>query len=282
MAPWLHWEQRNILDGFSSSRKILAPGCGEAIQPPVHLHQVWRSKPIECMLSYTSKYVGVLEGDLGVLSVKLPLRSLTELRTASNGSTVRRPSSAPIGFPVVAPAAARGVVANGAGLGQSATAIIHGSFAPRALRVGHKPKTSNSRREAAAALGESSSSPPDRVRHTQGSRDSNHLVHNAVSGFRLTQPHLAHHPAQQYRLDDDDRAHTASHRVRVQDLVDVLEGPGAAMETHSEPSAARMAAGVSTATAGAAKPHATEVSAPHELYLRYVRVKATLAQEASS
>ena len=29
---------------------------------------------------YTSKYVGVLEGDLGVLSVKVPLRSLKELQ----------------------------------------------------------------------------------------------------------------------------------------------------------------------------------------------------------
>ena len=49
------------------------------------------------MASYTSKYVGVLEGDLGVLSVKLPLRSLVELRTSSNGSVARRPSSAPMG-----------------------------------------------------------------------------------------------------------------------------------------------------------------------------------------
>ena len=230
-------------------------------------------------MSYTSKYVGVLEGDLGVLSVKLPLRSLVELRTASNGSSVRRPSSAPmgtIGAPTVAltAAATRGVVANGAPSGQSATAIVHGSFAPRALRVCPKqPQMSASRHDvAAAAFGESRLGGLARARQAQSSKDSGYMVHSAVGGSRLA------HVAQ--RLDDDDRPQAAdSHRVRVQRLDGAPEGLDATMENRAEPSAARMAAGMSDLSDGGAAP---EAATPHELYLRYVRVKKALAQEASS
>ena len=245
-------------------------------------------------MSYTSKYVGVLEGDLGVLSVKLPLRSLMELRTASNGSAARRPSSAPmgtIGAPTVAltAAATRGVVANGAGPGQSATAIVHGSFAPRALRVCPKPQMSAhaSRHDVdAAAFGESRLG-AGRVRQAQRAKDSGYMVHSAVSGFRLTQPNVAHRPVQQHRLDDDDHPQTA-HRFGMQRLVHAPEGLDATIETRAEPSAARVAAGMSDLGYGsAAEPHAAEPEAaraatPHELYLRYVRVKKALAQEASS
>ena len=244
------------------------------------------------MLSYTSKYVGVLEGDLGVLSVKLPLRSLMELRAAGSGSAVRRPSSAPmgtIGAPTVAltAAATRGVVANGAGPGQSATAIVHGSFAPRALRVCPKPPQMSAARHdvAAAAFGESRLG-AGRVRQAQSSKHSGYLVHSAVSGCRPAQPNVAHGTMQQYRLDDDDAPQTAaSHRVRVQRLIDAPEGLDATMETRAEPSAARMAAGMSDLSdGGAAEPHGAEPEAatPQELYLRYVRVKKALALEASS
>ena len=232
------------------------------------------------MSSYTSKYVGVLEGDLGVLSVKLPLRSLQELRTASNGSAVRRPSSAPmgtIGVPTVAltaAAARRGVAANGAGPGQSATPIVHGSFAPRALRVCPKPQTSASRQDAAAAKFGESRFGAGRVRQAQSSMDSGHLVHNAVSGFRLTQPHVADHALT-----------ASSHRVHVQRLIDVPEGLDATTETPPEPSAPRMATCVSAlSVSGAAEPHEAEpqASTPQELYLRYLRVKTAMAQETSS
>ena len=86
---------------------------------------------------YTSKYVGVLEGDLGVLSVKVPLRSLKELYSSANGMTIQRPASAPGGGRGVPVAARLGAsTASPAQFGghAAANAIVHGSFAPRALR----------------------------------------------------------------------------------------------------------------------------------------------------
>lgn len=229
------------------------------------------------MASYTSKYVGVLEGDLGVLSVKLPLRSLVELRTAS-GSVARRPSSAPmgtIGAPTVALTAARGAVASGAGPGQSAAAIVHGGFAPRALRACPKPQPSASRHDVGAR----------RLRQAQTSKGSGYMVHSAVSGSRLTQPNVTNRPVQKHRLDDDDRPRTAASHQHVQRFVDAPEGLDATVATLAEPRAARAAVDMpELIDGGAAGPHAAEPeAAAHELYLRYVRVKKALAaQQASS
>ena len=231
------------------------------------------------MASYTSKYVGVLEGDLGVLSVKLPLRSLVELRTAGNGSVARRPSSAPmgtIGAPTVAltAAATSGAVASGAGPGQSVAAIVHGGFAPRALRACPKPQASASRHDVGAA----------RLRQAQTSKGSGYMVHSAVSGSRLTQPNVAHRPVQKNRLDDDDRPRTTASHQRVQRFVDSPEGLDATVATLAEPSADRAAVDMpELSNGGAAELHAAEPeAAAHELYLRYVRVKKALAAQQAS
>ena len=147
--------------------------------------------------SYTSKYVGVLEGDLGVLSVKIPLKSLKELHQSSDGSTVHRPGSAPGG--------ARGPATSVSGMGSrgpapfghaSAGAIVHGSFAPRALRGNSHPRrppatAGQSRRPTvernpmAAKVAQTNRRPNSAASFRS---DQLHLVHNAISGFRLTTP----------------------------------------------------------------------------------------------
>ena len=156
--------------------------------------------------SYTSKYVGVLEGDLGVLSVKVPLKSLTELQRTSDGSTVYRPGSAPGGARGPSGVTATGV----AGMGSSGPvpaqpghaslgAIVHGSFAPRALRVNSQPRrptTAGARRHPTVervvpTVGgpEHPMQPFHRPSSAASTRnDQPHLVHNAISGFRLTTP----------------------------------------------------------------------------------------------
>ena len=101
---------------------------------------------------YTSKYVGVLEGDLGVLSVKVPLRSLSELQRSNNGQTIQRPSSAPIGKLPEELARAHSGAGDATGLTTQSgppLAIVHGSFAPRALRPNVRPQTAGSTGRAA-------------------------------------------------------------------------------------------------------------------------------------
>ena len=152
--------------------------------------------------SYTSKYVGVLEGDLGVLSVKVPLKSLKELQRSSDGSTVHRPGSAPGGTRgpsgVVAGMGSRGPVPAQPGHA-SVGAIVHGSFAPRALRVNSQPRrptTAGARRqptvERVVPAAGGPEHPMQSMRRPSSAASTRHdqpfLVHNAISGFRLTTP----------------------------------------------------------------------------------------------
>ena len=258
--------------------------------------------------SYTSKYVGVLEGDLGVLSVKLPLRSLKELHESATSATVKRPSSAPplamSCDPLPSTCASTGAATPQQSAHASTAAVVHGSFAPKALHVrprarpqsaGQPPRYATRAHPPGVAVAAGGAA-------TRAERsESGFLVHNAVSGFRLTQPtaapalparssppavHAAHRPEDRAYARPARRPPAGSLPAVPEPASDAPNSPpafgswsGERLGTSAGPWAGERVEerGAALGPWGPSAPKPRRSSEPAaELYLKYVKVKTEL------
>jgi len=216
------------------------------------------------MPQYVFKYVGVdSDGDLGILSRRLPLEQITALRTGERAAAALAGTAAARSSMRVRDADDDGSAAPAAGGGTApapsgATAhVAHGAFAARSLhRTPSRPRVGA--RAAGGPLPTSFAS----------ATPSGHVVHTAVSGWQLSQSRGRRSPSPPRRRD---AAVAAS----------APPSPAAASAADGEEEAAGAAPALAPAPAAPAG-GALEARAPQELYLRYLRVRQAMATPASA